>query len=205
MSRLSKTYLQFCNAFAQAIIQAELALFPRQALYSLPDKISSLKKGFWDPDSLEKLLLWGSHTACNTLNYLMGLSLKFKRPPFSSHWRTAPYLGARSSQSGAKCGESPYLHAFGLAAYSQPPLVLPQAPGSPGSGEEAASPARRQAPRPARATTSIPSPGGSRCRSPRHRAQPGARCTEPGFHGSAAGDPRCFARGRCNPKSLLRN
>lgn len=149
MSRLSKTYLWFCNAFAQAIIQAELVLFPCQALCSLPDKISSLKKGFWDPDSLKKHLLQGSHTACNTLNYLMSLLLKFKRPPYSSHWSTAPYLGAKSSQSGAKRGESPYLHVFGLAAYSRPPSVLPQAPSSPSSGEDEGSPVRRQAPRPA--------------------------------------------------------
>lgn len=118
MSRLLQMYLPFCNAFAQAIIQAELALFPCQVLYSLSDKISSLKEDFWDPDSLENFFLWGSHTAYNTLNYLMSLSLKFKCPSLS-HRRTVPYLGARSSQSDAEHGESRcHLHAFSPAAYS---------------------------------------------------------------------------------------
>lgn len=52
--------------------------FPCRALHPLPDKISSPKKGFWDPDSLEKLLPRGICTASNTLNYLMGLSLQFR-------------------------------------------------------------------------------------------------------------------------------
>lgn len=41
-------------------------------------RLNSPKKGFWDPDSLEKLFLRGICTASKTLNYLMGLSLKFR-------------------------------------------------------------------------------------------------------------------------------
>lgn len=50
------------------------------------------------------------------------------------HWRTTPDPGARTSPSGVKHGDSPYLHASSLDTYSQPFLspvpktLLPRPP-----------------------------------------------------------------------------